>query len=228
MPKVKIAPADYDLFAARARAADLSVAQWLTATGRARCAPATPSASPATTLSASPAATPSTSPATPPDPRGTPPDPAGSSTGSPGAPAELWAATLSDCRGQIASRQERAFLQPTRLVAIVEGVALVSVPDAFTRDVIESRLRPVLTEALARRLGVPIQIAVRVDEPAPLPPGDVQRSTAQLGEPAVSDVQRFTAQPTEPAVGDVQRFTALLAQPAVARQVAEILAAATR
>ena len=63
------------------------------------------------------------------------------------------------------SAQQRAYLQLTRLRAIVEDTALLSVPDAFTRDVIESRLRPAITDALSRRLGRPIQVAVTVRPP---------------------------------------------------------------
>ena len=39
------------------------------------------------------------------------------------------------------------------------------VPDAFTRDVIESQLRTAITEALSRHLGRPIQVAVTVRPP---------------------------------------------------------------
>src|SRR5207247_3889749 len=65
----------------------------------------------------------------------------------------------------IVSPQQRAYLKLTRLRAIVEDTALISVPDSFTRDVIESRLRPSITDALSRRLGRPIQVAVTVRPP---------------------------------------------------------------
>jgi len=53
----------------------------------------------------------------------------------------------------IASAQHRAHLRLTRLRAIVEDTALVTVPDTYTRDVIESRMRSAITDALSRRLG---------------------------------------------------------------------------
>ncbi|WP_250031881.1 chromosomal replication initiator protein DnaA [Paractinoplanes maris] len=74
----------------------------------------------------------------------------------------VWKATLDELADEISSRQQRAYLQLTQLRAIVEDTALLAVPDAFTRDVIESRLRPAITEALSRRLNRPIQVAVTV------------------------------------------------------------------
>ena len=80
-------------------------------------------------------------------------------TGRPGA---VWDAATDELADEIVSAQQRAYLRLTRLRAIVEDTALLSVPDAFTRDVIESRLRPAITEALSRQLGRPIQVAVTV------------------------------------------------------------------
>ncbi|MFY1635349.1 chromosomal replication initiator protein DnaA [Solwaraspora sp. WMMB335] len=77
----------------------------------------------------------------------------------------VWMATTDELADEIVSAQQRAYLRLTRLRAIVEDTALLSVPDAFTRDVIESRLRPAITEALSRRLGKPIQVAVTVRPP---------------------------------------------------------------
>ncbi|MEU4716152.1 chromosomal replication initiator protein DnaA [Micromonospora purpureochromogenes] len=101
--------------------------------------------------------------------------------------AAVWTAATDELADEIISAQQRAYLRLTRLRAIVEDTALLSVPDAFTRDVIESRLRPAITEALTRRLGRPIQVAVTVrvaDDTAGRPAGTVYRSApepAQLG-----------------------------------------------
>jgi chromosomal replication initiator protein len=93
--------------------------------------------------------------------------------------AAVWTATTDELADEIVSAQQRAYLRLTRLRAIVEDTALLSVPDAFTRDVIESRLRPAITEALTRRLGRPIQVAVTVrvaEDAAGQPAGTVYRS----------------------------------------------------
>jgi chromosomal replication initiator protein len=98
--------------------------------------------------------------------------------------AAVWAATTDELADEIISAQQRAYLRLTRLRAIVEDTALLSVPDAFTRDVIESRLRPAITEALTRRLGRPIQVAVTVrvaEDPSGRPAGTVYRSGSDAG-----------------------------------------------
>ncbi|MEV6634480.1 chromosomal replication initiator protein DnaA [Actinoplanes sp. NPDC051470] len=77
----------------------------------------------------------------------------------------VWDAAVAELADEIVSAQQRAYLRLTRLRAIVEDTALLSVPDAFTRDVIESRLRPAITDALSRRLGRAIQVAVTVRPP---------------------------------------------------------------
>ena len=86
--------------------------------------------------------------------------------------AALWLTATDEISDGLTSAQQRAYLGLTRLRAIVEDTALISVPDAFTRDIIESRLRPAITEALSRRLGRAIQVAVTVRPPAdpPVPP----------------------------------------------------------
>ena len=60
--------------------------------------------------------------------------------------AAVWTAATDELADEIVSAQQRAYLRLTRLRAIVEDTALLSVPDAFTRDVIESRLRPAITD----------------------------------------------------------------------------------
>ncbi|WP_320068332.1 chromosomal replication initiator protein DnaA [Micromonospora sp. RTGN7] len=104
--------------------------------------------------------------------------------------AAMWTAATDELADEIISAQQRAYLRLTRLRAIVEDTALLSVPDAFTRDVIESRLRPAITEALTRRLGRPIQVAVTVrvaEDAAGRPAGTVYRSTPDAGQGGPSD-----------------------------------------
>ncbi len=79
----------------------------------------------------------------------------------------VWNATTDELNDEIMSQQRRAYLRLTQLRAIVDDTALLAVPDAFTRDVIESQLRTAITDALSRRLGRPIQVAVTVRPPQP-------------------------------------------------------------
>ncbi|WP_239084146.1 chromosomal replication initiator protein DnaA [Asanoa ishikariensis] len=152
-------------------------------------------------------------------------------------------AATDELADEIVSAQQRAYLRLTRLRAIVEDTALLSVPDAFTRDVIESRLRPAITEALSRRMGRAIQVAVTVRPPedgqgrpvgtvytgAPENPGGYaappfppqQRSTApddtSTDRPHLAPAQTLSQldlpQPQSPAAPPAPR-PALAAQPA--------------
>ncbi len=83
--------------------------------------------------------------------------------------AAVWSAATDLLNDEIVSQQRRAYLRLTFLRAIVDDTALLAVPDAFTRDVIESQLRPAITEALSRHLGRPIQVAVTVRPPEEKP-----------------------------------------------------------
>ncbi|HEY0700460.1 MAG TPA: chromosomal replication initiation protein, partial [Micromonospora sp.] len=125
--------------------------------------------------------------------------------------AAVWLATTDELTDEIVSAQQRAYLRLTRLRAIVEDTALLSVPDAFTRDVIESRLRPAITEALSRRFGRPIQVAVTVrppEDPA-RPAGTVYGSAASLEASGLGPVPAYQLGPAEStirATRDPERF----------------------
>ncbi|MFC7528991.1 chromosomal replication initiator protein DnaA [Actinoplanes sp. GCM10030250] len=111
--------------------------------------------------------------------------------------SEVWKATLAELSDEIASPQQRAYLQLVRLRAIVEDTALLSVPDTFTRDVIESRMRAAITEALTKRLNRPIQVAVTVRPPEDGSggPGTVYGTPAETGQPPMEPQPRHYAEP---------------------------------
>ncbi|MGH3658217.1 MAG: chromosomal replication initiator protein DnaA, partial [Micromonosporaceae bacterium] len=74
----------------------------------------------------------------------------------------IWAAATEELTDDTLSPQQRAWLRLTRPLALVEDTALIAAPNPVTKEAIESRLRPAITEALSRRLGRPIQVAVTV------------------------------------------------------------------
>jgi chromosomal replication initiator protein len=141
----------------------------------------------------------------------------------------VWKATLEELADEISSRQQRAYLQLTQLRAIVEDTALLAVPDAFTRDVIESRLRPAITEALSRRLNRPIQVAVTVKPPEDGTglPGTVYGTPIEVPpveeEPQPRHYAEPPRQPEAPAydsypAGSAQRPTAPAGYPRAAQE----------
>src|SRR5215467_3002033 len=110
----------------------------------------------------------------------------------------IWASATDEVADGIASAQQRAYLRLTRLFAIVEDTALISVPDAFTRDIIETRLRPAITDALTRRLGRHVQVAVTVRPPDDGPVAAGPAASAVVGPPTAG---RHAA-PPDPAMRD--------------------------
>ena len=116
----------------------------------------------------------------------------------------VWAAATDALADQIDSPQQRAYLRLTRLRAIVDDTALLSVPDAFTRDVIESRLRPAITEVLSRGLGRPIQVAVTVRPPEdqPAPAADPAGAAEVPAQPVPPSASQAVPPPVVPAARD--------------------------
>jgi chromosomal replication initiator protein len=82
----------------------------------------------------------------------------------------LWVHAIEGLADSAVTPQQRAWLRSTRPLGLVEDTALVAVPNEFTKDVLETRLRPLITTALSRQLGREIRVAVTVEPPAP-PPG---------------------------------------------------------
>ncbi len=63
------------------------------------------------------------------------------------------------------SQQRRAYLRLTSLRTIFEDTAMLGVPDAYTKDQIESQLRTPITEALSKQLGRSMQVVVSISTP---------------------------------------------------------------
>jgi chromosomal replication initiator protein len=91
----------------------------------------------------------------------------------------VWVAATEELADETLSPQQRAWLRLTRPLALVEDTALIAAPNPFTKEAIESRLRPAITDALSRRLGRPIQVAVTVR-----PVDDADRGAAASVTPA--------------------------------------------
>src|ERR1700722_1169443 len=89
--------------------------------------------------------------------------------------ADVWARSLADLAGMQIEPHQRAWLQLTRPLGLVENTALIAAPNEFVKEQLETRLRALITNALSRELARSIQLAVTVDPAA----------TADLGEPAV-------------------------------------------
>ncbi|MDX6254113.1 MAG: chromosomal replication initiator protein, partial [Frankiales bacterium] len=81
--------------------------------------------------------------------------------------AEVWASTLASLDDDALPAQHRAWIRLTRPLALVEDTALLAAPNDFAKEVLESRLRPIIAAALSSQLGRDIRVAVTVDSSLP-------------------------------------------------------------
>jgi chromosomal replication initiator protein len=84
---------------------------------------------------------------------------------------ELWDRVITDVA--IDTPQHRAFLSLTKPLGLLKGNGatnlLVAAPNAFAKDVLETRLRGIVSEVLSRELGEKTNIAVTIDESLEIP-----------------------------------------------------------
>jgi chromosomal replication initiator protein len=106
--------------------------------------------------------------------------------------ADVWARSLADLADMQIEPHQRAWLQLTRPLGLVENTALIAAPNDFVKEQLETRLRALITNALSRELDRSIQLAVTVDPAATAgtsgmaPPGRRPES-GQHRRPADSD-----------------------------------------
>jgi chromosomal replication initiator protein len=112
---------------------------------------------------------------------------------------EAWSRTLAVLEDTV-TPQQRAFIGLSRLDGVVGETALLSVPHQFAKDVIEQRLRQVITAALTDQIGHEVRVAVVVDpslDGAGEPAAAAAPADAVPGEPATQP-GADSAAPPEP------------------------------
>jgi len=135
----------------------------------------------------------------------------------------VWTAAMAELHDEVVSPQQKAYLRLTHLRAIVEDTALLSVPNAQVREIIEQRLRPAITDALSRVLGRSLQVVatVRPSEDGsagasvPLSTGDAisgagQEEGALFSLPAISSAAEDESPApigTSPSIAPSQPFS---------------------
>jgi chromosomal replication initiator protein len=116
--------------------------------------------------------------------------------------ADVWARSLDGLADVQIQPHQRAWLKLTRPLGLVENTALIATPNEFVKEQLETRLRPLITQALSQQLGRDIQLAVTVD-PAPLAAGSPAVTAADLaGEPSAPPAQGLQGPEGTPAVPD--------------------------
>src|SRR4051794_5245524 len=90
-------------------------------------------------------------------------------TPPPPALATAWKQALDSLADGALPPQQRAWMRLTRPLAIVEDTAVLAAPNEFAKEVLDTRLRPLIVEALSAELGRDVQVAVTVEQTAPEP-----------------------------------------------------------
>ncbi|HYB15411.1 MAG TPA: chromosomal replication initiator protein DnaA [Streptosporangiaceae bacterium] len=106
--------------------------------------------------------------------------------------ADVWARSLDGLADVQIQPHQRAWLKLTRPLGLVENTALIATPNEFVKEQLETRLRPLVTQALSQELGRDIQLAVTVD-PAPL-----------AAAPQAATVEELAAEPSAPRPAGLQ------------------------
>ena len=117
-----------------------------------------------------------------------------------------WSQVWERCQGvleETVTSQQRAFIGLSKLDGVVGDTALISVPHQFAKDVIEARLRQVITSVLSEQVGRDLRIAVVVDpsldaSPEPAEPDPAPVAAVPGGLP---DHERSPDQPPHDTPG---------------------------
>jgi chromosomal replication initiator protein len=117
--------------------------------------------------------------------------------------AEVWARSLDGLADLQIQPHQRAWLKLTRPLGLVENTALIATPNEFVKEQLETRLRPLVTQALSQQLGRDIQLAVTVDPAPPLggaPTATIDDlATEPAGHPELEHGPRHAPSPPDAA-----------------------------
>jgi chromosomal replication initiator protein len=104
----------------------------------------------------------------------------------------VWEEVVQELSSGTLSPQQRAWMRVTRPIGLLDGTALLAAPSDFAKEAIERALRDPITDALSRRLGRAVSLAVKVDTAVPAPTRPVAapapaESWSGRGTPAGTD-----------------------------------------
>ncbi|GLY26866.1 chromosomal replication initiator protein DnaA [Kineosporia sp. NBRC 101731] len=75
----------------------------------------------------------------------------------------VWRRALDSLDSVGVTPQQRAFVRLARPVGLLDGTAILAVPNDLTKEILEQRVRDTITGLLSEHLGIPIRLAVTVD-----------------------------------------------------------------
>jgi chromosomal replication initiator protein len=95
----------------------------------------------------------------------------------------VWEQVVRELSAGTLSPQQRAWIRVTRPIGLLDGTALLAAPSEFAKDAIERALREPITDALSRRLGRQVSLAVKVDPISPPVPASPRTNGGPPAEP---------------------------------------------
>ncbi|WP_030919627.1 chromosomal replication initiator protein DnaA [Streptosporangium amethystogenes] len=116
----------------------------------------------------------------------------------------VWARALENSLNENVPSQQRVWLNMTRPFGLMNDTVVLAAPTDFARDVLENKLRPLISHALSQEFGRPMRVAVMVDPSAAGPePGLASRQdpypqAQPQGYAQAGGAQQGYAQPTNP------------------------------
>jgi len=128
----------------------------------------------------------------------------------------VWERAVAQLDGDGVTQHQKAFVRLTQPLGLLDGTALLAVPNDLTKEVIEQKVREPLTRALADQLGHSVRLAVTVDASigATLSPelngesgsgrGDLERERTAGGDPDTEAPRGWDARPAEARHGDAR------------------------
>ncbi|MGW0069226.1 chromosomal replication initiator protein DnaA [Streptosporangium sandarakinum] len=75
----------------------------------------------------------------------------------------MWARALENSLNESVPSQQRVWLSMTRPFGLMNDTVVLAAPTDFARDVLENKLRPLISHALSAEFGRPMKVAVMVD-----------------------------------------------------------------
>jgi chromosomal replication initiator protein len=98
----------------------------------------------------------------------------------------VWSRAIADLGDEALPAQHRAWMRLTKPLALVQDTVVLATPNDFARDVLDTRLRPLVVDALSRELAQDVRVAVTVesDEARPEETTDAEQPSAQPTGPA--------------------------------------------
>jgi chromosomal replication initiator protein len=97
----------------------------------------------------------------------------------------VWTRAIAGLGEDLVSAQQRAWLRLTKPLALVQDTVVLATPNDFARDVLDTRLRPLVVAALSRELARDVRVAVTVEPETDA--SEVAAAQAVIDEPYPMD-----------------------------------------